>query len=683
MKKRPRTPADCSCRNLGPHPRLPRWCGLGALLAVTATSLLALEPAQWRQQAAVTVAAPGAVRLDLTPEVLDAAASNLADLRLLDPQGRETPFARVRPAPVPAARPVTPPFEVKLIEGATVVTVRAETAEAWLAAELEAAPGDFMKSAALESSADGEQWTALGSGLPVFRRGSTQRTRLLLNEARTKFLRITLDDRQTPPLPITGVTLVPVAPTTPQARTLRQDVGISQREEFAGETVLTLDLGAAHLAVTALEVETSAAAFSRPVTLTERRLQDEVVAEHPLGRGLLARLPSASATGPVEVTWAGVAQRPLAPPREVFLHLQNGDSPPLPVAAVAIHRLQREVVFNAEQAGVWTLLVGNPEAPSPSYDLARFAAELTSGATAVDVGRLAPNPAYQTPPEPLAELNLLGAALDPGAWSERRAVVLGGAGVQQLELDLDVLARARIDFADLRLLSGGNQLPYLIESPSLSREFAATIEPADDPSRPQVSRWRVVLPQSGLPLGRLILVTPTALFQRRVRLLKPVVDARGQDDYRVLAEAHWTRLPKQPAQNLVLPLDGQRVGGELLIETDNGDNTPLTLSAVRATVGVTRLFFKPVPGGAPPELIYGNAQVSAARYDLVLIAPQILGATHHRATLGAAGPAAGAGLGAWVKGRGRLVFLWGVLGGVVVVLLVIVARLLPKPERHA
>jgi hypothetical protein len=29
------------------------------------------------------------------------------------------------------------------------------------------------------------------------------------------------------------------------------------------------------------------------------------------------------------------------------------------------------------------------------------------------------------------------------------------------------------------------------------------------------------------------------------------------------------------------------------------------------------------------------------------------------------------------------VFLWGVLGGVVVVLLVIVARLLPKPERHA
>jgi hypothetical protein len=52
-------------------------------------------------------------------------------------------------------------------------------------------------------------------------------------------------------------------------------------------------------------------------------------------------------------------------------------------------------------------------------------------------------------------------------------------------------------------------------------------------------------------------------------------------------------------------------------------------------------------------------------------------------TLGAAAPAAGAGLGAWFKGRGRLVFLWGVLGGVVVVLVVIVAHLLPKPERHA
>jgi hypothetical protein len=675
--------ADVILPGRGLRRLLARCCGAGTWLVVTASTLLALESAQWRHQAAITVTALGVARLDLPPEVLDAAAANLADLRLLDPQGREVPFAWVRPASVVAARALTPRFEVKLVDGATVVTVRTGTTDTWLAAELETAPGDFMKSAAVDVSADGEQWVALGSGQPVFRRGASQRTRLPLNERPAAWVRITLDDRQTPPVPITGVSLVPVPPTAPAPRTVAQPVTISQREEFAAETVLTLDLGAAHLAVTALEVETSAATFSRRVTLTERRLRDEVLVEHPLAHGQLTRSPSLDPAAPVEIKWApSLAERPLPAPREVFLHIDNGDSPPLPVSAVALRRLQRELVFTAEQAGAWTLLAGNPEATPPRYDFARFSAELTAGASAVEVGRLTPNPAYQTPPEALADVTLLGAALDASAWSYRRPVVLGGTGVQQLELDLGVLAHARTDFADLRLVGGGRQIPYLIEPSALSREFIATIEPADDPRRPQVSRWRVVLPQTGLPLRRLVVVTTTPLFQRRVRLLEPVVDARRQDAQRVLAEANWTRLPKQPATNLVLPLGGQRVGGELLLETDNGDNPPLSLTAVRGAVGVTRLLFKPVPGAEPPELIYGNAQVGAARYDLVLIAPQILGAPQQRAGLGAEAPVAGEGMGAWFKGRSQLVFLWVVLGGVVVVLLVIVARLLPKPENR-
>jgi succinyl-CoA synthetase beta subunit len=82
MKNPTLTLADRSRQNSGPRQlrRRLRWCGLGAWLAVTATSLLALEPAQWRQQAAVAVEALGAVRLDLTPEVLDAAAVTIAKL---------------------------------------------------------------------------------------------------------------------------------------------------------------------------------------------------------------------------------------------------------------------------------------------------------------------------------------------------------------------------------------------------------------------------------------------------------------------------------------------------------------------------------------------------------------------------------------------------------------------------
>jgi len=234
----------------------------------------------------------------------------------------------------------------------------------------------------------------------------------------------------------------------------------------------------------------------------------------------------------------------------------------------------------------------------------------------------------------------------------------------------------------VRLFSGGQQIPYLIESTSLTREFPATTESADDPHLPQVSRWRVVIPQTGLPLRRLVLATSTPLFQRRVRVFNSYIDARGQAAQRLLAEAVWSRQPKQAAQNLVLALDGQRLGDEVVIKTDNGDNPPITLTSVRGAVGVTRLLFKPMEGGAATELLCGNSEVGPARYDLVLIAPQILGAPKQRASLGGETTAAGAGLQQWVTGRAGMVLLWLVLGGVVVVLLVVVARLLPKPESH-
>ena len=58
--------------------------------------------------------------------------------------------------------------------------------------------------------------------------------------------------------------------------------------------------------------------------------------------------------------------------------------------------------------------------------------------------------------------------------------------------------------------------------------------------------------------------------------------------------------------------------------------------------------------------------------------PQILGASKHIATLGAEVPTA-TSLDLF-SGRGSVMFFWGVLALVVVLLLVIVARLLPKPE---
>jgi hypothetical protein len=86
------------------------------------------------------------------------------------------------------------------------------------------------------------------------------------------------------------------------------------------------------------------------------------------------------------------------------------------------------------------------------------------------------------------------------------------------------------------------------------------------------------------------------------------------------------------------------------------------------------------PEAAPITLHYGNANVTGPRYDLQLMAAQLLAAPRGAATLGAEQPTReGFAQGALRGLRGGPVF-WVSLGLVVLVLLVVVARHLPKPE---
>ncbi|MFA6288166.1 MAG: DUF3999 family protein [Opitutaceae bacterium] len=661
MKKLLRPPVDLTPRRL--------WLLAAAVFA--ALPAQAIEPAQWRQRAAFEVKQSGMLGIELAPAVIDGAVPNLADIRLLDPQGRETPYGFLN-QPRPAGfRTVAAIHDVRLNDSATVITITTGTAEPLSAVRLETAPGDFLKPAKIEISKGRDDWQVLATGVPLYHKNGAAQLMVPLRRMTAAFVRVTLDDTKTPPLAITGVSL-DISATVVPLRTLSQPVTVRQREEFSGETVLTLDLGASHLTLTSLEFTSDEPVFSRMVTLAERQIQNETVVERVIARGTLARGPDATAGAPAVLT----LNVPSAS-RELILHVDNGDSPPLPVSSIQARRLPRTIVFNAQQAGAWTLLVGNAAALPPRYDLAAFANATPATTPVVVVAAPAVNPDYKAPPEALAGVPLAGAPLDTLAWKFKRPVVLAGDGVQQLELDLGIVARARADFADIRLVSDGKQIPFLLESTSLSREFDAVITSDDDPRRPRTSRWTLTLPQAGLPLRRVVVGSLTPLFQRRVRLIEELTDDRGQKSARVLADTIWTRQPGQTTAgqattgNLVLPLDFRTTGAVLTLEADNDDNPPIVLSSARGAVGVTRLYFKPAPGTTAPEIIYGNPQAVAPRYDLALVAPQMLRAPKGVAKLGAETPTAAA-LDLF-SGRSSTIFFWGVL------LLVVVARLLPKP----
>jgi hypothetical protein len=288
------------------------------------------------------------------------------------------------------------------------------------------------------------------------------------------------------------------------------------------------------------------------------------------------------------------------------------------------------------------------------------------------------NPDFHAP-EVLPGVELAGAALDVTAWKFRKPVKISSGGAQQIELDPDVLAHGQRNFADLRVLHGSNQAPYLIQRTSISRVLAPAVTVTNDAKNPQLSRWIIQLPRAGLPITRLACIARTPLFERTLSLYEELADERGDKYRHPLGRASWVHTPESQSGEFALQLDDTPQSDTLFLETENGDNPPITLEKFTVSYPVTRLLCK---AGTGDELFlyYGNPRAAAPSYDLSLVAGQLLAADRQTATLGGEERL---GKSSWQEnqtpGEGGALF-WGILAVVVVGLLVIISRLLPKAE---
>jgi hypothetical protein len=612
--------------------------------------------------------------LSLPLDTLDAARAGLEDLRVLDPQGNEVPYLVERFSHPQRVTRAAKTFKAILESGATVLALETGFAEPVDAITLETPATSFLKPVSLEGSTDGAQWQALAHGAPVFRQlGGAAQLQLAVPEGRWPFLRVTVDDRGSAPVPFTGTQIRAALPDKPLGEPV--DVQIAGRSEMPTQTRLELKLPAAHLTLAELSLETADPLFTRPVTLAVRQLTDSAVREQSVAQGTVYRvaLPgqpaSANLALPVEA---------LVPSREFVLLIGNGDSPPLKLAAVRATRRPTHLVFLARQAGTHSVLAGNRLAQAPRYDLAALAANLKGAeVSALTLSAVAPNPAFRAP-ETLPQVPDRGTALDVSPWKYRKRVQVAGQGVQQVELDLEVLSRASGSFHDLRLMRDGEQLPYLVEHTSLRRIVEPVVTLVPDPKRPRVSRWSIQLPQHSLPLEELRVTTRTLLFDRQVVLTEEVRDGRGERYVRSLGQAHWTRTPARTEGRFTLALSSSPEGDQLFLETDNGDNPAIELGGFEFTYPATCLIFK-VNDVAGLYLYYGNREVAAPRYDLTLVAESFMRADKQTARLGPEEQLKGS---RWTTGAPlagmKGVLFWGVLGLVVIVLLVVISRLLPK-----
>lgn len=657
--------APCPRRSRSVH----RW--LATALAIATAAAAAVDPSAWKHRQAFDLAEAGLVRMPLPVETLDLARPGLPDLRVLGPSGQEVPYLIETARPAETVKQPPRSFRVQLEKLSTVLLIETGTDAPIESVELVTGAREFVKAARMEKSDDRELWTLVGDGFPLSRQHGAGTVTLPGDRLSARYLRVTVDDWRTLPVTFSGALLRLAAagpdPAVPLTTTL------AQQEEFARETVLTVTLPARNLPLAWIEFEIAEPRFSRAVTVAHRTLRDGELAEETLAGGAVVR----SDVGSARVEQLRIAIDRTVPMRELQVKIANHDDAPLTIRRASVYQRPVSLIISTPQPGRHTLLTGHSRIAAPVYDLRSLAAHLhTLPETAVDVRAAQPNPDFRST-DALADTPLLGAPLDVTPWAFQKTVTPSAAGVQELELDLEVLAHAAPSLADLRLVRDGRQAPYLVERTALRRALVLNPEPADDPQQPRVSRWKLALPLAGVPLTRLTLASDTPLFSRSVEVFETIIDRHGDSQRRYLGSARWASTPAQRAPQQTIDLSPSPQTDTLYIETDNRDNPPISLGDARAEYPVVRLLFR--SGGQPLQLHYGNTHAMAPRYDLALVAPQLLSEEKTPATLGRENGADGRGARALFPGIRSGVLLWSALALVVATLLFVIARLLPKP----
>jgi hypothetical protein len=624
------------------------------------SAVSAADFAAWTHHQTVRVTQTGLTRLDLAPALLDASRTTSGapfhDLRIINPEGVETPYIIALPRTLRPNRVDATAFKATLNATTTVLEFQPPTGDTITELMLQTNAQDFIKAATLEASHDRITWQTLGSGEIICRQSNTERMRLPITPTAWKHFRVTLDDTRSAPVVFTGAQ---VLRELPELRTVSQTVSIRTRNELKNETHLTLDLGTANVMLGSVRLHTPEPVFQREAALLGTRTT-------------LFRLKHDGFTGEE----LDIPVHQLATTREVELVIRHGDSPPLLIERIEATRHAVPIVFQANTPGEWQMYIGNAQSAEPRYDITAVSDKLRdASANSVVAGDVQLNSAFRkTATAP--EVGDSAAVLDVSAWSYRRPIAFQEAGVIELELDPAVLARSESDLHDLRVIRDGRQIPYLILKPGTQREVDVAFSEVPDAKAPTYSHWDITLPFAAFPASELIVESSSPLFERQLT----VMEYRDTNQGRVghsSGSAMWRRKPGQPNEPLRIKLHNPLQTDTLKLSTDNGDNAPLKLTSIRVSHPVVRLLFR-VSDTTPVYLCYGHCNASYPRYDLDLVRREFETATKVSATLGEEETLSGYKSMPTQSPVSGSPWLWAALTLVVGGLLWIVARLLPK-----
>ncbi|HEX3645842.1 MAG TPA: DUF3999 family protein [Vicinamibacterales bacterium] len=617
-------------------------------------------------------------------------ADGLRDLRLYDSKGTEVGYilagepplepvykqAAILPiAPIETRTERTSGFEADLGELLTVDRFRIEGVEP-----------PFLKRLKLEGSGDREHWTLLVADGTLF---NLPEEKLLQTELRFaagpyRYLRLTWDDTHSARIARLPAAVAGQLPSTATTAPLLAPLVFERRPSEPGRSRFRIRLPGANLPIAALDLAVGGDYLLRSAKVFQSQLSGSQLIPMPLGQTTLRRVVRDGIA-------ASALRLPIEPPADsqIDLVVDDDDNPPLDLRGVAAVFAELPWIYLDAPGGALTARYGNATLTAPRYDLEAIRSQVRVQ-TAADARWGDPRPGAPDDNAGVAPaLPTIGASLDATLFRYTRAVPAGNAGLVALGLDAGVLAHstgAARGFSDLRVIDASDrQIPYIVEQASepLSLPIAidriTTLPAALGPAKTGRTVYHVSYPMGGLPETRLVLTTRARVFERDVRLVEirePDPQRRREPWVDTIAAARWIHAdqnrPATPLTILVRPLHGT----EVFVTIDEGDNAPLPLDPGHLLLPAYRLrFFR--DGGARLRLAYGRSDLDRPKYDLALLAPQVLGTTAADVAPGAELPAADVVTTAGVMSA-RL--FWAALALATVVLLGLIARLLKKPR---
>ena len=310
------------------------------------------------------------------PEVYNAAAPGLADLRIIQGTDQEIPYQLV----VERGSRERDSFPVKIrdlgfVPGQYSSFVAELGQEGLLHNEIEVFTDsqNFQRDVIVEGSNNNTTWTVLQEGTKIFdftlkERGFTRRfTRVGYPESTMRFLRVRIINDNEDPLNITGASVFSVAETLAEEVHYPATIILRTEDTTDRKSLIVIDLGSKGLPTNRVAIRTSHVNFYREVTL-------EATGDVLASRWDVIQRASVmySYDTPKFVGDQLTLSYPETTYRYLRLSISNEDNPLLAVDDVEVFGVPRKLIFDAQPDTSYQLYYGNPKARSPSYELERI-----------------------------------------------------------------------------------------------------------------------------------------------------------------------------------------------------------------------------------------------------------------------------------------------------------------------